>query len=702
MAKKDTADILALGDKEDSPKQEYDVSGLAGLVKSKFIDAENARQFDEQRWLRAYRNYRGVYGNDMAFTESEKSKVFVKITKTKVLAAYGQLIEVLFSSGKFPVGVEPTPVPEGIAEYAHISKNTEAQPQQPESPYGYPGDGNELAPGATSINNVLGGLEKELGEAGFVEGSSKDGAAEPQISPAEMASANMEKLIHDQLEQSSAVNVLRHALFEAALLGTGIIKGPFTYEQSSHNWTKNEDTGKNEYTPKTKLVPRIESVSCWDFYPDPDAVTLDDAEYVIQRHVYTRSQVRDLMNRPYFRKEAIRNSLDMGPSYEARGYESSLQDRESTDEFDKNRYEILEFWGTMDTQLAMEAGLDLEDDMDDMDEVQVNCWVCNGSIIRLVLNPFTPTRLPYLVCPYEINPYQFFGVGIPENMDDAQTIMNGHARMAIDNLALAGNLVFDIDETMLVPGQDMKVFPGKIFRRQSGMPGQAIHGVKFPNTSTENLMMFDKFRQLADESTGIPSYSHGTTGVQSTTRTAAGMSMLMGAAALSIKTVIKNIDDMLLRPLGETLFAWNMQFNEDSPEIKGDLHVKARGTTSLMQKEVRSQRLMTFLQVASNQNLAPFVRWHSILSEIAKSLDIEPEKLINDPEKAAIFAKIMGMANGNQQTENNNQQSSMASDGGTPAGANPDDPTGVGGGNIGTGSIPQAGESGFSAGNTET
>ena len=701
MAKKDTADILALGDKEDSPKQEYDVSGLAGLVKSKFIDAENARQFDEQRWLRAYRNYRGVYGNDMAFTESEKSKVFVKITKTKVLAAYGQLIEVLFSSGKFPVGVEPTPVPEGIAEYAHISKNKEAQPEksETESPYGFPGDGNELKPGATSI---LGGLEKELGSAGFVEGSSKDGAAEPQISPAEMASANMEKLIHDQLEQSSAVNVLRHALFEAALLGTGIIKGPFTYEQSSHNWTKNEETGKNEYTPKTKLVPRIESVSCWDFYPDPDAVTLDDAEYVIQRHVYTRSQVRDLMNRPYFRKEAIRNSLDMGPSYEARGYESSLQDRESTDEFDKNRYEILEFWGTMDTQLAMEAGLDLEDDMDDMDEVQVNCWVCNGSIIRLVLNPFTPTRLPYLVCPYEINPYQFFGVGIPENMDDAQTIMNGHARMAIDNLALAGNLVFDIDETMLVPGQDMKVFPGKIFRRQSGMPGQAIHGVKFPNTSTENLMMFDKFRQLADESTGIPSYSHGTTGVQSTTRTAAGMSMLMGAAALSIKTVIKNIDDMLLRPLGETLFAWNMQFNEDSPEIKGDLHVKARGTTSLMQKEVRSQRLMTFLQVASNQNLAPFVRWHSILSEIAKSLDIEPEKLINDPEKAAIFAKIMGMANGNQQTENNNQQSSMASSGGTPAGANPDDPTGVGGGNIGTGSIPQAGESGFSAGNTET
>ena len=702
MAKKDTADILALGDKEDSPKQEYDVSGLAGLVKSKFIDAENARQFDEQRWLRAYRNYRGVYGNDMAFTESEKSKVFVKITKTKVLAAYGQLIEVLFSSGKFPVGVEPTPVPENIAEYAHISKNTEAQSQQSESPYGYPGDGNELAPGATSINNVLGGLEKELGEAGFVEGSSKDGAVEPQISPAEMASANMEKLIHDQLEQSSAVNVLRHALFEAALLGTGIIKGPFTYEQSSHNWTKNEDTGKNEYTPKTKLVPRIESVSCWDFYPDPDAVTLDDAEYVIQRHVYTRSQVRDLMNRPYFRKEAIRNSLDMGPSYEARGYESSLQDRESTDEFDKNRYEILEFWGTMDTQLAMEAGLDLDDDMDDMDEVQVNCWVCNGNIIRLVLNPFTPTRLPYLVCPYEINPYQFFGVGIPENMDDAQTIMNGHARMAIDNLALAGNLVFDVDETMLVPGQDMSVYPGKIFRRQSGQTGQAIHGLRFPNTAPENMQMFDRFRQLADESTGIPSYSHGQTGIQSTTRTASGMSMLMGAAALNIKTVIKNIDDYLLKPLGESFYQWNMQFNKDIPEIQGDLGVKARGTSSLMMKEVRSQRLMTFMQVASNQFLAPFVKWHSIIKEIAKSLDVDPDQVVNDPEQAAIFMKLMGEANGNQQTQGPNpQQGGMGPTNGVPAGANISDTQGSGGGNIGVGTPQVAGEGGFTAPDNE-
>ena len=52
---------------------------------------------------------------------------------------------------------------------------------------------------------------------------------------------------------------------------------------------------------------------------------------------------------------------------------------------------------------------------------------------RMVLNPFKPVRIPYYAVPYEHNPYSFFGVGIAENMDDTQTLMNGFMRMAIDN-----------------------------------------------------------------------------------------------------------------------------------------------------------------------------------------------------------------------------------------------------------------------------
>ena len=48
-------------------------------------------------------------------------------------------------------------------------------------------------------------------------------------------------------------------------------------------------------------------------------------------------------------------------------------------------------------------------------------------------------------------------------------------------------------------------------------------------------MMFDKARQLADESTGMPSYAHGSTGIMSTGRTASGMSMLLGLQLQNVK-----------------------------------------------------------------------------------------------------------------------------------------------------------------------
>ena len=686
-------------DKEKNVGYESENNALVGLVRSKFQEAETAKVYDEKRWLQSYRNYRGLYGPEMAFRDNEKSRVFVKITKTKVLASFGQIIEVLFSQGKFPLGISPTSVTEGIVEKAHLKNKQEQQMEQPQDPYGFPGDNKEIPPGTTATE-LMRDLAQEYQNLGFEEGPSYTGT--PEIEPAQLAADAMQKLIHDQLEESKAITVLRHVFFEMALLGTGILKGPFTDAKTYNSYDTSEDEEGNMakvQISKTKSVPSIEAVSCWDFYPDPNATNIQDCDYVIQRHSFNKQQLQDLTEKPMFNKQAIEECLEMGPNYQTRGFESSLYDRENVTSIYKNRYEVLEYWGTIDRETADECGVYYSTDSE---VIHVNVWICGSKVLRMVENPFTPKRIPYLVCPYELNPYQFFGVGIPENMEDSQMVMNGHARMAIDNLALAGNLVFDVDETMLVPGQDMKVFPGKIFRRQSGQTGQAVHGVKFPNTAQENLQMFDKFRQLADESTGIPSYSHGTTGVQSTTRTASGMSMLMGAAALSIKTVIKNIDDYLLKPLGESLYHWNMQFNEEAPNIKGDLEVKAQGTSSLMQKEVRSQRLITFMQTASNPALAPFVKWHTCLKEIAKSLDIDPDQLINDPEKAAIYAQIMGMANGNQNnTASAGGQGQMGQTGEVPTGASPTDPTGAGGGNIGTGNVPMPGEAGFSSPNLE-
>ena len=689
---------------------------LVGIINSRFAAAEEARDSSEKRWLSSYTNYRGIYKRSVRFRDSEKSRVFVKITKTKVLAAFGQLVDVIFGTGTFPIGISETKIPEGERKNAHLDvQNPNPDIEMPDNignrledevvnPYdvGYDGDGRVFAPGTThGLGESADSVVEVADEAGVLSEGLSPNPQALELSPAQKAARSMEKLIHDQIEESKGSSEIRNALLESSLLGTGIIKGPFNFNKKLNKWSLDEENNR-VYEPLEVRVPRIEFVSCWDFYPDPQATNIDECEYVIHRHKMNRSQLRQLRNMPYFDIDAIRICLQDGPNYIEKGFEDQLKDHmSSADEAGASSFEVLEYWGIMDAEYAREVGIELDEDIDDLDEVQINAWVCGNMLLRAVINPFTPSRIPYHAFPYEKNPYNFFGIGVAENIDDSQQIMNGHARMAIDNLALAGSLVFDVDESALVGGQTMEVYPGKIFRRQAGMPGQSIYGLKFPNTAPENMMMFDRFRQLADEQTGLPSYSHGQTGVQSMTRTASGMSMLLGAASLNIKTVVKNLDDFLLRPLGESYFQWNMQFFEGDLDVVGDLEVKATGTNSLMQKEVRSQRLTMFLQTAQSPAIAPFVKISKLISELAYSLDLDPDEVLNDPDEAAIMAQIIGMQNAGQTTGPEaelagGQPGAMGGVQGTPQQPQELGVTGTGGGNIGTGNVPLAGETQFS------
>lgn len=673
---KNFIDDKSVGLPDDSGETTFSGGGLVNFVKERFSRSKQARRYDEERWLRAYRNYRGIYGPDMKFTETEKSRVFIKVTKTKVLAAYGELIDVLFSGSKFPISVDPTPQPIGIAENVHIDvaeeqKKAAGQPT-PESTFD-----KKLAPG-TRVTDLLGSMRNAFKGLNVKEGAGKL-PTQITFSPAQIAARKMDKKIRDQLDESKAATHLRSTAFECALFGTGIMKGPFAVDKEYARW----ENGK--YKPIMKVMPKAQHVSVWNSYVDPDANNVEESSYFIERHKLSKTQMLELKRRPMFRKSVIDALIQDGPNYTKEYWEDDLSDYEPN--MGVERWEVLEYWGAVDVELLKDNEIDIPEEFEDSVELQANIWFSGGKIIRLVLNPFKPARIPYYVVPYELNPYSMFGVGVAENMDDTQTLMNGFMRLAVDNAVLSGNLVFEIDETNLVPGQDMNVYPGKVFRRQGGAPGQALFGTSFPNVAQTNLQLFDKARVLADESTGMPSFAHGQTGVSGVGRTSSGISMLMNAASVNIKTVIKNMDDYLLRPLGEAFFSFNMQFDPD-PEIVGDLEVNARGTESLMANEVRSQRLLQFLQVVQNPVLAPFAKLPYIVKEIAKSMDLDPELVSNDMEEAAKQALLL-----------QKMQPAPAMPA-APGGEQPlpvSDTSGGGGGNIGVGTAPTPGEQGFSA-----
>lgn len=677
-------------------------------VTDKFQSAKETRRPQELIWLRNMHQWRGEYNEDektriaVARARSkEASDVFIKITKTKTCSALGQIEEILFAGNKFPIGVESPPEPEGVAKEAFIVP----EEFQLDDPYGFNGDGKDIEPGTTGSNLLSGVWQKYknlLQGKKVIEGESPDPKQFPEIRPADEAAQNMERYILSQIEDGKVMSEVRKAAWECAVLGTGVMKGPMTYSNTIHSWKREADpnspTGEetNVYRPTIEDVPRSFFTSIWNFYPDPNASRVENCSYICEKHLLNRNQIAELKRFPQFNHDAIERVL-RNKAVRTRDYwENQIKDISVT--VTDERYEVIEYWGYLEADFIRNLPGVEKDQLSALtDQAQVNVWICNNEILRLTLNPFVPQRMPYYAVPYEEHEYQIWGVGIPENMRDPQKMMNGHWRMMIDNLRFAGSVILEVNENQLVPGQDLTIYPGKIFRKQGGAPGQSIYSISVNNTAPSHIQAFDKARQLADEATGQPSYAQGSAIGQTGVRTAAQTSMLMQAAAGNIKQVIRNFDEYLLEPLGQAYFNWNMQFNKDA-KVEGAIKITAKGTSSLMQKEVQSQRLLQFLQIiSSNQLLTPFANLDYILKQLAITLDLDPEKAVNDPETAQLFAQVigqLGQMSGSQpppeQGPPGQAQQGPAEGAGT-AGS----PNGLGNGTIGAGtpSMPQTNES---------
>ena len=63
-------EAIALEDSENSVVEDSEVTAIIPFIMDRYTRADDYRQQDETRWLRSYRNYRGIYGSDIQFTEA--------------------------------------------------------------------------------------------------------------------------------------------------------------------------------------------------------------------------------------------------------------------------------------------------------------------------------------------------------------------------------------------------------------------------------------------------------------------------------------------------------------------------------------------------------------------------------------------------------------------------------------------------------
>lgn len=613
--------------KADAAIAEY--QSLGSRLQSLFTEYKDARRDNEDEWLVSLRQFLGQYEADVLQRLGNRSKIFVGLTRTKVLSAYSRIVDLLFQPGQDYFGIEPTPIPElDPMEMQLIAKTATAEVME--------------VSGVQSPSQVMDIISERREEL-------ETEMREEVVRRAKSAAEEMTVQVRDQLIEASAEQKIKEAIMECCIYGTGCVKAGTIRIDRQKRWSRMREGGAVAHvmTVVEKVKPDVESVSIFDIYPDPYATGNEDLHGLFRRHVLTRRQFRELADYDGFSSSEIMNIMASSPrgNYVEDDHERLRREaaniRLATGP--NNRFEVLEYWGSINGRDLVDSGVELPDGADETAEFDANIWVCAGTVIRATMNPIPDGRIPYLMFPYEKNPHQMWGTGVPRMMRDSQQTMNAATRIFIDNMAISSGPMVEVNTDFLQAGEDpTDIYPWKVFLRDGGDPTSPMVRFHQPIANANGLTsIIELFRRFADETTSLPSYTHGDT-AQSLNKTATGMSILMGQANVALKSTIKNIDDFLITPMIKALYHWNMEWGTNE-RAKGDLNVVARGSTSLIQREVRSQRLLQLLSLLSNPIDIAITKRRELLTEVVKSMDINPDDVLKSEEELAKDAQLQQM-----------------------------------------------------------
>lgn len=602
--------------------QDHSVQSLGAHLSQTFQEYKDARKETENEWLRDLRQYNGQYEADVLARLNDagaRSKVFVGLTRTKVMAAYSRIIDLLFQHGDQFFNVEATPVPD-LDPMAVIQMKQLATQQIVDASQMDPNMNQDL------IMERMAELEEDL--------------KEKYKEIADTAAESMTVDILDQLIETNAEQKLKESILEACIFGSGAVKAGSVRIDKKQSYARITDPETGEEGFALSIVeqpmPEVESVSVFDLYPDPYCTSLDDCDGLFRRHVLTRKQFRELADLPQFDSEIIKYLLKTNRTgnHVEEDHERTRRRIAGINEHSQSsRFELLEYWGFVDGHKLKEHDVELPEGSDLSQDFSTCVWICAGKVIKIMLNPIAGYQIPYQIFPYEKAPHQFWGTGVPRMMRDSQGTLNAATRIWLDNLAMSSAPMMEINTDLLAAGEDpTDIHPWRVFLREGGDGTMPMVRWYQPIANANGLnQIVEIFRRFADETTSLPSYTHGQQ-TSSMNKTATGMSMLMGAANVALKSTIKNIDDFLLEPLITALFHWNMEYGTNQ-KSKGDLKIVARGSTALVQKEVQSQRLLQFLSLVSNELDNSMIDRHQLISEIAKSMDIDPDRIVKSEEQ---------------------------------------------------------------------
>lgn len=645
--------------------------------------AVQRRQHTEQRWLRNLRQFHGKYEGAIANAlegDDSRSKVFINVTRTKTNSWIARIGDMLFPNDEKNFGIEPTPLPNLTDDARRAVQEAERLDEEA-----------QLALEQHNAALDAGQEPDPMHAMSAVEAGSKAARlrqnydqSQKVLEEARERARRMERTIDDKLTEAKYPNQARKVITDACKLGSGVMKGPILGGKQRRTWkllddgkgeegeSKGGKLGKSasiwELSEADDDAPMYRRVDTWHFFPDPDAETLAEAQYVLERHLPNRKMLKRLARQQGFDKRAVRRLLESGPRHsqatssgfshlqELRAMEDDQSSVADTPSLMKDRYTVWEFYGSLEVeQIAtimrgmgnLEKASNFEENADPLDEHMVRIFFCDGVLLKIEENYLLDSQeFIYSVFSFEEAEASILGgVGVPELMDDEQSMLNSAVRMMMDNSALAVAPQVVTDKEAVVPENgDWRMTPRKVWNWVKGKNAPNKEApfvtIDIPINQEQLSAIIMLAIRFIDEAVAMPLIAQGEQG-QHITKTSSGMSMLFNSANVVFRRVIKSYDDSITTPVVRRTYDFLMQFSDDD-SIKGDMQVEARGTSVLLVREMQAEQLIMIIErFSTHPVIGVGIKAYEAMRLVLQAMNINPGDVLLEREEYLEKLKAM-------------------------------------------------------------
>lgn len=543
-----------------------------------------------------------------------RSTVYIGLTRMKANAAEARLADILLPTDDRNWGIQPTPEPmvSGMIEDARPAINTDTG-----APIVDPATGQQMR-------------VKDVARAAMDVARRKADAMQTEID--------------DQLVECDYNGELRKVIHDAAVLGTGVIKGPVVTNRVRKAWRPMTDaTGQT-----IQQIEMIEEISPASFRVDPRNVFPDpgcgesvhDGKGIYERQKLTAKQVRDLAKQPGYMKEQLRKVLEEGPRRSATFQE--LKDEDQRD-IARDTYEMWTYWGEVDHDDLEATGVDAGE-KDVLRTVSACVVMINSTVVKAFLNPLDSGDIPYDFYVWEKVSGSCWGYGIPYLMRSQQKVLNAAWRQMMDNAGVSSGPQIVMKPGVIQPADKRwELSSRKIWYATDDMDDvrKAFATFEFNSHQGELSAIIKMATELADQETGVPMILQGEKGAAPDT--VGGMQMLMNSANVVLRRLVKQFDDMVTRPHIRRYYDYNMLYNEDE-EVKGDFSIDARGSSALLVRDIQNQAFLNLLAAGANPIYGKYLDTQKLFEKALQAQHVDPAEVfkpeeeigrINEAEKAA-------------------------------------------------------------------